>query len=318
MIPAHRPASEPKHKSSIVLIDFDHAEIYISRKRATKAVVSPFYLCSYLNLIRAQGTPIFMARAIHKEGPLLKPREFPPSPVLQCNAASVYKRSYPGRFKIFGNKMKTPTKVDDQAILPAFRHELRHDAESSVWVFFWWIIHAAPQGKESTHISSIVWRMISSDDPADGYRDRLLRSLQFSDCWEDFVDPGYLQLMPLVKSMAALIKEDYHWVKEEKYKHPEYLHDALQRLILDFVLEHKEASFMDLQKSTEYRPVEQVFIAPSQIYRQSPSSLFVPLAFTRSKKRKVTSSGMHGTQLLSAVSPSDKSGHDDLMVCLIA
>jgi len=21
-----------------------------------------------------------------------------------------------------------------------------------------------------------------------------------------------------------LIKEDYHWVKEEKYKHPEYLH----------------------------------------------------------------------------------------------
>jgi len=24
--------------------------------------------------------------------------------------------------------------------------------------------------------------------------------------------------------MAVLIKEDYHWVKEEKYKHPEYLH----------------------------------------------------------------------------------------------
>ena len=259
-----------------------------------------------------------MARAIHKEGPLLKPRKFPPSPVLQGNAASVYKRSYPDRFKIFGNKMKTPTKVDDQAILPAFRHELRHDAESSVWVFFWWIIHAAPQGKESTRISSIVWRLISSDDPADGYRDRLLRSLQFSDCWEDFVDPEYRQLMPLVESMATLIKEDYHWVKEEKYKHPEYLHDALQRVILKFVLENKEASFMDLQKSTEHRQVEQVFIAPPQIHRRSPSPLVVPLASTRGKKRKATSPNMYATQPLSAASLGDKSGHDNLMVCLIA
>ena len=259
-----------------------------------------------------------MARAIHKEGPLSQPGTYPPSPVLQGNAASVYKRSYPGRFKIFGNEMKTPTKVDDQAILPAFKHELRHDAESSVWVFFWWIIHAAPQGKESTRISSIVWRLISSDDPADGYRNRLLRSLQFSDYWEDFVDPEYRQLMPLVKSMAALIKEDYHWVKEEKYKHPEYLLDALQRIILNFVFENKEASFMDLQKSTECRQVEQNFIAPPQMYRWSPSLLFFRLASTRGQKRKATGSGMQGTQLLSAGSSSNRSGHDKLMVCSIA
>ena len=118
--------------------------------------------------------------------------------------------------------------------------------------------------------------------------------------------------------MATLIKEDYHWVKEEKYKHLEYLHDALQRVILKFVLENKEASFMDLQKSTEHRQVEQVFIAPPQIYRRSPPPMFVPLASTRDKKRKATSPNMYGTQLLSAASHGDKSGHDNLMVCLIA
>jgi len=144
------------------------------------------------------------------------------------------------------------------------------------------------------------------------------RTVIVIDCWEDFVDPEYRQLMPLVKSMATLIKEDYHWVKEEKYKHPEYLHDALQRVILKFVLENKEASFMDLQKSTEHRQVEQVFIAPPQIYRRSPPPLFVPLASTRDKKRKATSPNMYGTQLLSAASHGDKSGHDNLMVCLIA
>ena len=90
-----------------------------------------------------------------------------------------------------------------------------------------------------------MWCLISSKDPTDGYRDGLLHMLKYSNYWEEFVDPEYRQLMPLVKSMAALIKEDYHWVKEEKYKHLEYLHDALQRLILGFVLENKEASFMD-------------------------------------------------------------------------
>ena len=259
-----------------------------------------------------------MARAIKQGGPLSKPKKFPPSPVLRGDATSVYKRIYPDRFKLFGNRVRKPTKVTSQEPLPMFKHELRHDAESSVWVFFWWIIHAAPQGKESTRISSIVWRLISSDDPADGYRNRLLRSLQFSDYWEDFVDPEYRQLMPLVKSMAALIKEDYHWVKEEKHKHPEYLLDALQRIILNFVLENKEASFMDLQKSIEYRQVEQNFIAPPQMYRWSPSLLFFRLASTRGQKKKATGSGMQGTQLLSAGSSSDRSGHDKLMVCLIA
>ena len=31
---------EPKHKSSIALIDFDHAEVYTSKKRVTDTVVS--------------------------------------------------------------------------------------------------------------------------------------------------------------------------------------------------------------------------------------------------------------------------------------
>jgi len=84
------------------------------------------------------------------------------------------------------------------------------------------------------------------------------------------------------------------------------------------MLEHKEVPFMDLQKSTKYRQVEQVFMTLLPIYRWSPSLLFVPLASTRGKKRKVTSSSMHGMQLLSAASPINQSGHDDPIVCLIA
>ena len=41
LVSAHLLNSEPKHRSSITLIDFDHAEVYTSKKRMTDAVVSP-------------------------------------------------------------------------------------------------------------------------------------------------------------------------------------------------------------------------------------------------------------------------------------
>ena len=258
-----------------------------------------------------------MARAIKQGGPLLKPKKFPPSPVLRGDAASVYKRSYPDRFKLFGNKMRKPTRVASQEPLPVFRHELRHDAESSVWVFFRWVVFAAPQGKESVCISHTIWSLISSDGPAGNYRDRLLHTLKYRSSRKEFVHPEYCQLMPLVRSMATLIKKDYHWVKEEKYKHPEYLLDALQRVILNFVLENKEASFMDLQKNIEYRQVEPLILELPECVRRRERLLYPP-ASTPGRKRKATGSSVHETQLLSTVSCSGESSHDKFMVCLIA
>jgi len=117
--------------------------------------------------------------------------------------------------------------------------------------------------------------------------------------------------------MATLIKKDYHWVKEEKYKHPEYLLDALQRVILNFVLENKEASFMDLQKNIEYRQVEPLILELPECVRRRERLLYPP-ASTPGRKRKATGSSVHETQLLSTVSCSGESSHDKLMVCLIA
>jgi len=112
LVSTHLLNSEPKHRSSITLIDFDHAEVYTSKKRVTDVVVSPisYYSCSF-SVTGGQGTPNFMARAVHKGCPLSAPESFPASPVLRRDATSVYKRCYPDRFKLFGNKEKWPTKV---------------------------------------------------------------------------------------------------------------------------------------------------------------------------------------------------------------
>jgi len=57
-----------------------------------------------------------LARAIEKGGPLEKLDTFSPSTELRGDAASVYKRCYPDRFRLFGNGMKRMTRVDDEAV----------------------------------------------------------------------------------------------------------------------------------------------------------------------------------------------------------
>ena len=138
-----------------------------------------------------------MAHALHKGCLLVMPESFPVSPMLQRNAASVYKQCYPDQFKLF--KKKWPTKVTDQATLPMFRHKLCHDAETSYGGIFPW---------------TVWWEIIAKIAlyaPKDIFR-----------C--DFVHPEYQGILP---SMTALIKIDYPCPKEEKDKHPEYLHDAI-------------------------------------------------------------------------------------------
>jgi len=245
-----------------------------------------------------------MARAIKKGGPLKKPDTFSPSPKLRIDATSVYQRCYPDRFKLFGNGTERPTRVADETVLPLFRHELLHDAESSVWVFLWWIVLAAPQGKELVYIDETVWKYFSSEAPKDIHRQKLLYMLQNDLFRSDFVHPEYQQLLPLITSMAALIETDYYWVKEDKYKHPEYLHDALQRVILNFLLENKDASFMDLRKSPEPRQVEPVVLAVPPIYVEPRVPAFVSPSSNGGKKRKASGSSVHDSQPQSSISSS--------------
>ena len=157
LILAESHASEPKHKSSIILIDFDNAEIYTSNERVKGGRSVSFIRFSLYDksVMKAQGTPFFMAQAIRKGGPLSKPKTFPLSLVLRSDSAFIYQRKYPDRFKLFGNEEKRPTRLSRKETRPVFRHELRHDGESTVLIFFWWIVFAAPQGKGLVYIDQM-------------------------------------------------------------------------------------------------------------------------------------------------------------------
>jgi len=256
-----------------------------------------------------------MARAIHKGSPLSKPPTFPPSPVLRGDAVLAYKRSYPDRFKLFGNEVQIPTNAADMSILPDFRHELRHDAESAVWVVIYWVALAAPEGKQSVAIDVGLWNAITSSRQMGDHRHRIFPIIEDNEAQNDFVHPEFHQLLPLLASMARLIRRDYHWVKEEKYKHPEYLHDALQRVILNFLLENKDASFMDLRKSPANREVQMI---------NTPAPLAAPIievrrsASVRNKKKKATKSSVNDLRRLALVASSRRFDDSSLKVCFVS
>ncbi|KAF5354189.1 hypothetical protein D9756_007164 [Leucocoprinus leucothites] len=123
----HDPRAPPQGPF-IILIDFDCAEIYDAK--------APFF--------RQTGTPIFMARAVQFQRPLAeenwKPFDFQ-FIELDDVAAKIYQKFYPMRMEIFGNEKLTP-EDSHKHIDSGFRHELRHDGESIVWVFLYWLMRA--------------------------------------------------------------------------------------------------------------------------------------------------------------------------------
>ena len=152
------------------------------------------------------------------------------------------------------------------------------------------------------------WKYISLDGPMKNLQ-KLLSKLQQDLFWSDFVHPEYQQILPLITSMAALVEMDYHWVKEEKYKHPEYPHEALQR-----VNENKDESIMDFQKSPEPRKVQPVVRAVPPIYVKHRVPIFISPSSTRGEKRKASGSSAHNSQPFSGVSLSHEPHHGSLTV----
>ena len=59
---------------------------------------------------------------------------------------------------------------------------------------------------------------------------------------------------------------DQHWLPETDVRNDSvYMTEAFQRLILQFVLNHRYEEFMDCEAGIEFRPVQQVGAVPHAI-----------------------------------------------------
>src|SRR5258708_18621983 len=136
-------------------------------------------------------------------------------------------------------------------------HELHHDAETLFRSLVWWAIHLRPKSSSSKINSNafIYLTNINLVTKEDG-RTSFLNNLANKQSW---LAPEYQELEPLFLRMASHLTDDLYWAKyggTEELKEPEFLHEALQRIIFDFLMKNKTELFMQQEKDTKNREVE--------------------------------------------------------------
>ena len=146
----------------------------------------------------------------------------------------------------------TTTKEKDKESLRSlpWSHELRHDGESVFWLLVWWAIHLRPKSSSSSKIRSTIFGSLTNIDleVGDDPRISFMQALANRISW---LDPEYQGLEPLFLQMAEQLTGDLYWAEDsniEEMKDPEFLHEALQRIIFNFIMENKMQSFMRLEK----------------------------------------------------------------------
>jgi hypothetical protein len=174
-----------------------------------------------------------------------------------------YASVHPDRIERFPEEEETfinPRKLTNQPQEDhGWRHELEHDAESVFWLLLYWAMVVQPEtlpGEE--FIDAPSWALLLNDS---NHRHNLIKTL----CSEDASLPDnlthsrYKSLQPLISKLAAILVVDRHWLPASDVRnHPEYLNEAFQRSILQFILDNRDEKFMKEDIGPKFRKVAAV------------------------------------------------------------
>lgn len=140
-----------------------------------------------------------------------------------------------------------PPNTDKHHIAPQpagrrqFAHQLRHDAESIFWLLVWWMMLArGPTGtsESSGRIHAGPWNNFIRQDA----------QARNPDIEENMLDPAYAESYPLLQALGKTLQYDLHWAKQSTYQKDDFLHESMQRILLNFIVQHRDSHFMNLKK----------------------------------------------------------------------
>jgi hypothetical protein len=183
---------------------------------------------------------MFIARALQLERPVPPSRgritvpKVPQSP-------KVYKANHLDRIKKFP-LMPEVSKLSTASTKLTVRHELDHDTESVFWLLLYWVLGAQPEGKDDEPVNAGIWSYLVGTVQN---RVDLLRG-----SFNDTTHSAYKDLHPLLTDLAAILDADRHLLPlppSDPRNDPGYINEAFQRLLLQFILDHRSQEFMDLK-----------------------------------------------------------------------
>jgi hypothetical protein len=138
------------------------------------------------------------------------------------------------------------------------------------WVLLYWIVGAQPENEEKEPIVSHTWSALTG---AVDSRIQLLRGgLLVNGTTHSVYQPLWLMLDKLVNILDC----DGHWLESSDPRtDPGYITEAFQRLILQFILEHRNEGFMQHRVESQPR-------------RPEPMSGLLNLSSGTSRKRSLS------------------------------
>ncbi|KAH9961862.1 hypothetical protein BGW80DRAFT_1357311 [Lactifluus volemus] len=215
-------------ETSMLLVDFNLAE-HLDPDKKTQ--------------IARTGTPLFIARAVERGGPV--PPVFARVPGIP-NSPGRYADAHPDRVKNFSSSNKefifNPKETGDNEFHGMWRHELEHDAESVFWLLIYWAVVAQPENTPKEKIDTESWAALNGDH---GSRTRLISNLP-RHMSPNLLHSFYDLLRPLIKDLAAILVIDSHWLPASDLRSDRYyITEAFQRLILDFMIKNRGKPFME-------------------------------------------------------------------------
>jgi hypothetical protein len=183
-----------------------------------------------------------------------------------------YKECVGARLTAFPDNSRELLDVKKNQVLPVFVHKLRYDAESVFWFLLYWCVLAKPETDPNPEeIPSNIWTPFTDvDETRDDRNANYINKFP-----EKLCHSTYGPLDGLLADMAAQLRGDLdfssedlglatkllladttgHHAKDSRNKE-EYLHEAFQRLIFNFLFKHCDEEFMKEKKGKDYRKVE--------------------------------------------------------------
>jgi hypothetical protein len=163
--------------------------------------------------------------------------------------AGRYGTCHPDRIQKFPYIPRKLSPISTDGTDRQWRHELHHDTESMFWVLLHWIVGAQPENEVKEPISATTW--VGLTGPVNS-RIQLLRG-----GLNGATHSVYQPLWPMLNKLARILNIDGHWVESsDPRKDPGYINEAFQRLILQFIIEHRNERFMQHRVESQPRRPE--------------------------------------------------------------
>jgi hypothetical protein len=132
--------------------------------------------------------------------------------------------------------------------------ELEHDAESVFWLLVYWAVVAQPKDRPREDIDAVFWaQLFGNCEIRNGFISNLCRSASRKGLTHSVYEP----LKALICKLASFLVVDRCWLPvTDPRNDPEYLNEAFQRSILQFILDNRRENFMNCAVDSTLRTME--------------------------------------------------------------